>query len=425
MNNIDLDLLKKQWTKAIDCYSGSDVIKSKTTDYLPYTRGMLIDMATGDAQKILIAQSDYKHYLSRAVYYNYLKSTIDAAVGIINVDGFQTVRLPSYINQDNITIEGEDLRTLNININYEQLITGRTGLLVNPKSQNGFNLVQYSNFSIVDYRYEIIDGEQVLTDLVLDDQNGYIYFSLDENGYCFSVILDDYTSFDKIEFEKEDKIYPALNGNYIQQIPFIFINAYDLKPDPSQPPLIDLVDIGLHIYNCSADLQTYVYLSGQSTLFLVGFSEEDIGEILKLGSGTMLATNNENAKAQYLSIDGNSIPNMMKNLDNLHKTALNYSINVVQSGQAESGIAIENKVLVKSSNIRLIAKISVEGIKRALELGIKWLGKNDTVKLEAIKSFTTVQISIENLIKLLDSNIVTQEQVQEYLDKTNKDLQFD
>ena len=424
MKNIDLDLLHSQWNKALDSYTGSDTIKSKTTEYLPYTRGMLIDVLSGDIQKIAIAKGDYEHYLNRAVYYNYLKSTIDSAVGIINVDGFQTMKIPDYIDVDNITIQGEDIRTLNINLNYDQMITGRTGLLVNPNSDGGFKLVQYSDFSIVDYRYIIEDGKQILTDLVLNDETGFIYFALDDNGYCFSVILEEYSSIDDIEYETDEIVYPALNGNYINEIPFVFINAYDLKPDPSQPPLIDLVDICLHIYKCSADLQTYIYLSGQSTLFLVGFSEEDIGEILKLGSGTMLATNNENAKAQYLSIDGNSIPNMMKNLDNLHKTALNYSINVVQSGQAESGIAIENKVLVKSSNIRFIAKVSAEGIKRALDIAVKWSGKNDTIELEAVKSFTTVEISIENLIRLLDANVLSNEQVQNYIDKTTKEIEF-
>src|SRR5690606_27040566 len=61
--------------------------------------------------------------------------------------------------------------------------------------------------------------------------------------YGSAVITDDN------EISTVDLVVPNLQGKTSTAIPFVFINAIDLSPNPDKPPLRGLANICLTIYN--------------------------------------------------------------------------------------------------------------------------------------------------------------------------------
>ena len=408
---------KNKYTICTDVYEGNDKIKSKGTEYLPYTLGMAMEVASLDPSDVVCGKKRYEYYLDRAIFYNYFATTIETAVGIIASDGFDALTVPEVIDIDSLNMDNENIYQINANINMEQCITGRTGLLVDPKS-NGINLIQYYANSIIDYKYEISGGEKLLTDLLLKQvDDSYLYLFVNEDGiYSSKIIKDDVDSIVNAKDATGSVIEPKLNGRTFNKIPFVFINAYNLKIDPSDPPFYDLANLCLDIYKNSADYQQYLFESSQNTLVLSGFDKSDFPDGVRIGSGSAIFGNLE-SKAYYVGIDASGLNAMHDSLKELKETAKNTSIDIVSTAKGESGVALETKIYIKSNSVRLIANVGAKGIENALRLALEWYGIEADIEVKGNSKFNSASISIDNLIKLLDNQAIDLEQVHQYLFK--------
>lgn len=409
----------EKYIKCTDVYSGSDTIKEKAEIYLPYTPGMAMQIISKDLQEVLCAETRYRYYLDRAIFYNYFANTVDTAVGVIATDGFDALEVPEGIDTGNLNYDGENIYQINSKINMEQCITGRTGLLVNPK-EGGVNLIQYYANSIIDYRYEIKEGEKTLTHLLLKDEDSkYLYAYINGKGYYQTTVIEDseIASIEDAQNISGKETVPMINGKASDKIPFVFINAYNLKMEEQAPPFYDLALLCLDIYRNSADYQQYLFESSQNTLVLTGFEKKHFEEGVRVGSGATIITGNNDAKVFYAGIDASGLSVMHDSLKELKETALNTSIDIISTAKGESGIALDTKLFVKSSSIRLIAQTAASGIENALRISAEWMGISGEVKVTGNTKFTTATISIDNLIKLLDNKAVDLEQVHKYLFK--------
>ena len=406
-----------KYTICTDVYAGSDTVKSKGTEYLPYTPGMASEILSKDPSEIACGKLRYEYYLDRAIFYNYFAATIDTAVGIIATDGFDELSVPdSVIDINSLNLDNENIYQINANINLEQCITGRTGLLVDPRTK-GINLIQYYANSIIDYRSKIVNGVKYLTDILLLEENETYLYAFIDNGIYKTTKIDDAVDIDDAKQNIGEVTIPLLNGKAYDRIPFVFINAYNLKMKPQNPPYYDLARLCLDIYKNSADYQQYLFESSQNTLTLTGFNKKDYPDGLRVGSGSVIFTNNTDAKAYYVGVDSSGLSVMHDTLKELKETAKSTSVDIVSTAKGESGVALEAKIYVKSNSIRLIASTGAAGIENALKLAAEWYGNDSVISVKGNSKFTSASISIDNLIKLLDKQAIDLNQVHSYLYK--------
>jgi hypothetical protein len=414
-----------------DFYEGEKRVKLMKTIYLPMTPGMILDQTSNDTIRKQFAEARYDNYLSRAVFYTYFSDTVDASVGIINVEDFDEVTIPDelkYIIED-ATPFNESLHHFNSILNREQLKTGRAGILVQPTLDGKVKLNIFKAHEILNWDYEIVNGSIVFNFIVLRTNkvemsgleskivHNYTILALDEEGYYYEQsYTDDNLNMINIQAPSAP-LYPMLNGNKLRTIPFVFVNSTSLNPDPEKPMLLDLVYLVKHIYQNSADLQQYLFESGQNTLFAKCVGADDDDGSPRLGSGSMIVSSDKDADLKYVGIDGSSLNNMSDILENMKTNAMNMGINLISSASNSSGKALETRVFIQSASIRTVANTAAQALTRALNVALIWMGKEPTAIIKPNTRYSTINISIDDLEKLWNANKISDESIHNYLRK--------
>ena len=71
------------------------------------------------------------------------------------------------------------------------------------------------------------------------------------------------------------EIFPEMNNQRMDFIPFVFVNSMDTSTEVTKPPLLDLCNVNLSHYRTSADLEHGAHFIGLPTPYLFGISEEE------------------------------------------------------------------------------------------------------------------------------------------------------
>jgi hypothetical protein len=190
-----------------------------------------------------------------------------------------------------------------------------------------------------------------------------------------------------------------------------------LNPDPEKPMLLDLVYLVKHIYQNSADLQQYLFESGQNTLFAKCINSDDDDGSPRLGSGSMIVSSEKDADLKYVGIDGSSLNNMSDILENMKTNAMNMGINLISSASNSSGKALETRVFIQSASIRTVANTAAQALTRALNIALIWMGKDPSAVIKPNTRYSTINISIDDLEKLWNANKISDESIHNYLRK--------
>lgn len=283
------------WQRCRDVVAGEDAVKAGKEKYLPKLEGQSDD--------------EYKAYLARGLFYNATSRTIQGTSGAI-------FRKPTLVEPENPYVE-ESAQ----NIVDEILETGRFGLLVDLPADGGEPyFVGYKAEQIINWRYETIGDEQVLTMVVLeevyeeaDPEDPYVLVEkvryrellLNEDAIYQQVVhnkvVDDKG---KESFQVDPPIIPTVKGEPLSEIQFIFFGATELSADVDKPPLLDLVNANLSHYRTSCDLEHGRHFTALPTAWVAGFPKEST---LRIGAGTAWVTENVNAKAGFLEFTGQGL----------------------------------------------------------------------------------------------------------------------
>ena len=385
-----------------DTYAGEREVKRKRLDYLPASEAMIQDGMTTPTSP---GWKDYEAYLTRAYFHDVVRDAVKAMVGIMHMKP-AVIKLPPKLAPmvDKATIQGEGLQMLMRRINEAQLVFGRCGLLVDaPTGLDPFKALPYIAFyepdRIINWDAGRRDEGRNLLELVVLDESGFqregftwvnerkhrvltrgIPGAL-ESGWTRPTPADKFSVCVKVNDMSmpipDDFIVPQIAGRPMDDIPFTFIGANDLVPEPDLPPLLGLSNLALAIYRGEADYRQTLFMQGQSTLVVIGGAADDEDKQLRVGAKGLIALR-IGGDAKYIGVPAAGLGEMRTSLKTDQDNAAMMGVAFMDVGNArgESGEALRIRVAARTTTISAIAQAAGAGLENALKQCAVWVGED-------------------------------------------------
>jgi hypothetical protein len=393
-----------EWLQLSDTYQGERAVKAKRLDYLPACESMVQDGMTTPSSP---GWRDYEAYLMRAYYHDVVKEAVKAMVGIMH-NKPAVITLPQRLAGmlDKATIQGEGLQMLLRRINVSQLLFGRCGLLVDaPQGVDVDKATPYLSFyepmRIINWDAGRLNEGRNMLDLVVLDESGFRregftwkterkYRVLTRGGpqslesgwarppegsaYAVAVKVND-TSMPIMD----DFIYPSIGGRTLDDVPFIFIGANDLVPEPEVSPLLGLSNLALAIYRAEADYRQTLFAQGQATLVVIGGATDEATQGGQLRTGYKSVIDLRlSGDAKYIAAPASGLGEMRQSLKSDIDAAALAGIAFLDVGNArgESGEALRIRVAARTTTISTVAQCAGKGLEQALRFCAQWVGED-------------------------------------------------
>ena len=408
--------LAPDWEQLHDTYRGQRRVKERGTRYLPPTATMVDDAngqpLTGTTTVELgkpksLGQAAYSAYITRAVFPDLVRPAVEGFLGMMHAQE-PLIQLPSKMEmlRDKATVAGESLHALLQQLNMYQLIFGRAGLLVEVQPDSGVPFIAlYAAPRIINWDDgSRSQGSQVLELVVLDESENerstnfawefkqkYRVLTLSNQPGIFPEVADTQAFVPgqgvyqvavvrdgNISVSPESFITPSLAGQTLDSIPFVFVNASDLVPDPAGPPLLGLSDLALTIYRGEADLRQALFLQGQDTLVLIGAGDGD-EDVTRVGAGQKISLP-LGGDAKYIGTSAGGLSALGETLTKDYDRAAESGsrlLDFTTSGN-QSGEALRIRLTAKTATIQNIALTGAAGLQTALRFIARWMGLNET-----------------------------------------------
>lgn len=418
------------WLQMADTYAGEREVKKKRITYLPATEAMVSD---GMTSSMAPGWKDYDAYLTRAVFHDCVRDAVKAMVGIMHMKP-ATITLPPKLASmmNKATIQGEGLQMLLRRINEAQLTYGRCGLLVDvPTGADVDQATPYISFynpqRIINWDAGKLNEGRNMLDLVVLDESGFrregftwvterkhrvlsrgIPDAL-ESGWTRPEPTDQFSICVKVNDMSmpvpNDFIVPQIGGTTLQDIPFVFIGANDLVPEPEVPPLLGLSNLALAIYRGEADYRQTLYMQGQQTLVLVGANPSDDGTDLRVGNKGLISVK-IGGDAKYIGVSATGLGEMRQSLKNDSDIAASFGVSFMDVGNArgESGEALRIRVAARTTTISATAQTAGAGLEQALKYAAQWVGEDpDEVSVEPTTDFADTNVAGAALLAFMQA----------------------
>lgn len=266
----------ERWKLVRNICGGGD--SEALAEYLPYLNRH--DHSAENAER-------NKAYKERAVLYNATGRTRDGLLGLaFRRDPMGLDTLPprlEYLKKD-CDGAGVSLYQQSQATSKDVLETGRHGLYVDfSQALSGPIIKGYKAEDIINWRATMVDGQTVLTLVVLMEQaegdDGYAIESVEqwrelllENGKFIVRLWRRPKEGEEPEQFGED-IIPRSVGGELDFIPFVFVGAQNNDSSIDEAPLFDIAYINRAHYRNSADYEDSVFLAGQPQPWMSGLDE--------------------------------------------------------------------------------------------------------------------------------------------------------
>jgi hypothetical protein len=220
-------------------------------------------------------------YAADAILTNFTNLTKQGLTGLVFRKS-PKLSLPAELSylERNFTGTGITLEQFTQHTTSETIALGRYGMLVDYNNNGRAYIKPYVAESIINWKTKDVDGESVLSLLVLmedvivdkDDvfsqetTKQYRVLRLSEDNIYYQEIYNaDFVLTDVVDIVD-------FNGVYLNRIPFIFLGSQNNDACVDYQPLYDLAVVNLGHYRNSADYEESIYICGQPYLHL------DIGD---------------------------------------------------------------------------------------------------------------------------------------------------
>mgnify|MGYP003647179137 FL=1 len=384
------DETKPKWTRVRDSFLGSDEIKIKGEVYLP---------KLGSQDK-----DQYEAYVLRAMYVNAIKNTVQGLVGaVMRID--PVIEAPDRVMElaEDITGTGVSLNDFISNMLSEQLLMGRQGVLVDRTEERAY-LSGYTTEQITNW---IGDECIVLKESFLQEDSSDPYLMEYEVQYR-ELLIDEDEKFlvriwrDDNGWSVVDEIYPTKVGQELDSLPFVALSGNELNLNPSQPPLMSLVDTNLSMYRTSADLEHGRHFTALPTPYVTGI--DDTNE-LKIGSGSAWILPDASSKAGYLEFTGQGLQALEKAVEEKRGIMASLGASLLQT--QKSGVESAESIRLRQNSeasVLVGAVLSVqEGIAKALSILAEWEGVSGDIKVALNTDFVDTKIDAGDLAALREA----------------------
>jgi hypothetical protein len=425
------------WELMIDAHKGEAAVKGKTTTYLPATESMTQDGLNAGQ----IGKRNYDAYLLRSFFPDLVRDSVNSMTGVITRKPI-TITVPTAMEEmlENTTALGEDIFTLYRRILEHIFVTGRFGLLLDVQTgTNGSALpyiATYSAPTIINWDDgQVEDGQRKFQMIVLDESEHvrsnifdwnfvekFRLLFLDETGN-YSVVMVSGSPGDAgapslnrevigpqvvvDHITEQDVIIPAIRGNSLERIPFVFIGTNDLAPEPPLPPLLGLGRLSMLIYRGEADYRQTLFMQGQETLVISGVQpalEGEVGAERRLGVGSVIELTEPTAKAEFVGVSADGLSEQRTALENDYRRAerIGGRLADTKGANVESGEALQIRTSAQTATLASIARTSAAGLQAVLRIAAEWTGHNpEEVTVEPNLDFVDDPMTGEELVKLM------------------------
>jgi len=378
---------ENKWTRVRDSFLGSDKVKEKGEVYLP--------KLTSQDKK------SYESYVMRAMYVNAIKNTVQGLVGaVMRIE--PVIKAPERILElaQDITGTGVSLKDFISNMLSEQLLMGRQGILIDRTEDRAY-LSGYTTEQMTNWMDDVIVLKETYVSHALNDTYDMSYevqyreLMIDEDGKYLVRIWRDLQGWSVF-----NEIYPTKVGQALDEIPFVALSGNELNLNPTQPPLMSLVDTNLSMYRTSADLEHGRHFTALPTPYVTGI---DGDSELKIGSGSAWILPDSSSRAGYLEFTGQGLQALEKAVEEKRSIMASLGASLLQT--EKSGVESAEAVRLRQnseSSVLVGAVLSVqEGIAKALSLMAEWEGVSGDIEVELNTDFSDTKISAQDLTALM------------------------
>lgn len=406
----DFNRRQKQWARVRDALEGSDAIKEAGEAYLPKPDGL--------------STTAYAAYKRRAQFYPVIERTLRGMSGLVFRNPARYI-LPDRLEplREAATTDGHSLEVMAEQIVNEVMSVGRYGLLVDyPTEVRSSDAVPYiatyTAENITDWRVQFVDGLRALTRVVLrDDLDAGEEDSNDEAEQRLELVLNPDGNYEvrrwigaHAQKKKAETaawvlvstIVPLVNGSPLKQIPFVFINPYDLRPEVEKPPMLDLVDVNLGHYTNSADYEHSLFLTSQPTPWVSG-KITDKDKPTAIGSSAFWILP-EGAQAGMLEFKGTGVEAIRKAMLDKEDRLAALGARMIHEGRNRNEAADTARMRGRSelSLLTNVVNMTQAGIERALRIAAEWTGSNpEDVEVKLNRDWIETRIDPQELTALM------------------------
>lgn len=400
--------------------AGERTIKSNRETYLSTTSGQRADgMASGQE-----GRAAYDAYLARAHYPSVVNDAVEAMIGVMHHKP-PKIDLPAALEpmRESATVHSENLEMLLRRINEGQLVDGRVGLLLDLPGVAVIGSVKpyiamYKAQDILNWddgRREVLVAQNLnmvaLNESEFERKND---FEWEFEGKTRMLILGDPDTnqprgegvyqvalFDDNDtnFNAADLVTPSIAGNFLDKIPFVFINSKDVVPMPDKPPLLGLANLALAIYRGEADYRQALFMQGQDTLVVIGDTTE---ESRRTGANASINLP-IGGDAKYIGVNSMGLIEMRQSLENDRAAADQRGGALLDSDsrEKESGDALKIRVAARTATLNQIALAGAFGLEQLLKIAAEWMGANpEEVSVKPNLDFAGDELASRSLLEL-------------------------
>lgn len=410
-------VFQEDWKLMRDCYRGQRVIKHEGVRYLPATASMIADGQGKGAQQP--GQLAYDAYRKRARFPNFTREAIQMAIGMMHSQPPE-IELPRAL-EGIMSSRGEPLNVLLRRINLEQLLMGRIGVMVdlptNPAPGEDMPyLTTYATERIINWddgnSHEIVP--QTMNMLVLNEseneRKNVFEWKLESKYRVMIIGKDDENQergvyrqgvFTETGYNENALNTPSWRGRTLERIPFVIINSADLVSSPDDPPLLDLGNLCIQIYQGEADYRQNLFMQGQDTFVTIGggFDEDDK---VRIGSGAHIDLP-MGGKAEYVGVNSNGLSEQRESLQRLEARAGSMGAQTLDttSRERESGDSLRIRVAARTADMNQIVDTGAAGLEYALRIAAEWIGENpDEVQVKPNKEFGEMPLTGQTMVEM-------------------------
>lgn len=411
----------RQWRKVRDAIEGEERIKDRGTLYLPKPRGM--------------HRTDYANYVERGNFYGVADRTLRGLTGLVfRVD--PVLELPDKLEplRGSMTSEGFTANQVLREGVREILSLGRYGVLVDmaaaPSATGLPYLATYKAEDIFRWEERTIDGQRKLVRVVVreeeetsDEETRVILRELAiEDGVYVQRVFEEVeterdgrstaqisrnedTDFISGQFQQVgEDVIPRVQGRPFSDIPFWFVNVYDLRPRTDKPPMLDLVHVNLAHWRNSCDYEHGLYLTGNPTPFVFGIPKQDKPKAI--GAGTIWHSENKDVKAGFLEFTGQGLEPLRQGMRDKEDRMAELGARVIKDVERDNVTAETTRLQTRAETSILVAGVDsvTEAFQKALEFAAFWAGADQSeVSLGLNSDFIETRLGPEELKALVAS----------------------
>lgn len=411
-----------RWQKCRDFVSGSDAVKAAGPAYVPVPSGL--DSYEFDA------------YVQRGAFFNAAQRTVDSLVGLVmakppQVDlGSRLTEFASYFDGSGGTAEDFARDAV-----FDVLVTGGGCAVADrPTTPEGVATVSqerdlglrpyaswYPMESVLEWRYGWRNGRREIVFLKLKE--------------AWEDVKDEWT----IEIKEQIRVFDLVEGRARCRVfrrdvskdkphsevwlttaggkPFPYVPAVlfgPVKNEPEKAPILDLVEVNRSHWQNSVDLEHGLHFTGLPTAYVAGHTFDD-GETVRLGSKTMFAFDDPNAKVAFASFGSEGLAGLENALERKEKqmASLGARMLMPEGAQAESGEALAIRRGGENSALGKVA----DSVSRCMELLIEtmgeWEGLTESVSFRLNTDYLPTTMTAQELtaaISAVDRGYMSQQE---------------